>query len=56
MAGDRPRSLRIYLRRQKALLRRQQSGERAEAAIEALERQYPRPGSAGDREPPRREG
>ncbi|HLH21631.1 MAG TPA: hypothetical protein VK066_03865 [Chloroflexota bacterium] len=52
MAGDRPRSVRIYLRRQKALLRRQQ-GERARAAIEALERQYPRPGN--DRAEPRRD-
>jgi hypothetical protein len=48
MAGERSRSVRIYLRRQKAQLRREQ-GARAEAAIEALERQFPRPGAAGDR-------
>ncbi|HEY7063495.1 MAG TPA: hypothetical protein VII06_18595 [Chloroflexota bacterium] len=54
MAGGRPRSLRIYLRRQKALLRRQQ-GERAQAAVEALERQYPRPGDARSQDTPRRE-
>jgi len=54
MAGDRSRSLRIYLRRQKAQLRREQ-GERAQAAIDALERQFPRPGGAQGRNAERRQ-
>jgi hypothetical protein len=42
MAGERSRSLRVYLRRRKAQIRREQ-GTNSEAAIEALLRQYPRP-------------
>jgi hypothetical protein len=41
MAGDRPRSLRIYLRRRKAQIRRESGNP--EPAIDALLRQFPLP-------------
>jgi hypothetical protein len=49
MGANRSRSLRIWLRRQKAEIRRQ--APNPEAAIDALLRQYPRPGA--ERRPPR---
>ena len=50
MGNNRSRSLRIWIRRQKAEIRRQAANP--EAAIDALLRQYPQ----AHRRPPRRPG
>ncbi len=53
MAGDRARSVRIYIRRRKAQIRRESGNP--EAAIDALMRQLPQPTRAeGAQRPTRR--
>ena len=50
MAGERSRSLRLYIRRRKAEIRRESGNP--EPAIEALLRQFPQPTRADQGRPP----